>query len=160
MYHLCWTIAGVNAYADHTRLNLCGTISLQNKEGGEEASAMLDPAIAIATIYHMIEWIRWTLLLTSCLVSVNLIGAFNVLGINWVFGFISLIISTSFRYSETGNECALANKQPTRAQYLSLQPLCFVLSFVFTFGHLIFMRMKGRVWCHDIYLSEGEQEED
>lgn len=25
-YHLCWTIAGVNAFADYTRMNLCGTI--------------------------------------------------------------------------------------------------------------------------------------
>ena len=35
MYHLCWTIAGVNAYADHTRMIACGTITEVNLEAME-----------------------------------------------------------------------------------------------------------------------------
>lgn len=103
LYHLIWTIAGVNAYADYTREKVCGNPIVTSKE---EATAIFDSAIAIATIYHMIEWVRWTLLLTSALVSVNLIGIFNILGINWVIGLVSLIMALSTRYSDHGNHCA------------------------------------------------------
>lgn len=157
LYHLMWTIAGVNAYADYTREKVCGDPVAKD---GDEASAIFDSAIAIATIYHMIEWVRWTLLLTSALVSVNLVGLFNILGVNWIVGLVSLIITQASRYSQHGNHCATETLQPTRALYLALQPICFVLSFFFTFAAHIFMRLRGKDWVHEQFIAEPEEDDD
>jgi hypothetical protein len=53
------------------------------------ASSVYDAAICICTIWHMAEWIRWTLLWTTSLVNVNLVPPFYVLSmINIPLGFI------------------------------------------------------------------------
>lgn len=62
IYHFFWTIAGVNMYADYTRLNTCAGVS------NEEASAIFDGALLVSTVWHLIEWLRWTLFLTTALV--------------------------------------------------------------------------------------------
>ena len=86
----------------------------------DEASEVFDVALGISTIYHMIEWIRWTLLITSALVGVNLIKLFNFLGVNFVIGFASLIICIIYRWGGDGPACSAEDKQPTRGLYLSL----------------------------------------
>jgi hypothetical protein len=55
-------------------------------------SAVYDFPILLVTIYHMIEWIRWTVLATSALVDANLIPLFYALHINIVFGFFAMLI--------------------------------------------------------------------
>lgn len=41
-----------------------------------KVSGVYDFPILIVTIYHMIEWIRWTILGTAALVDANLIAVF------------------------------------------------------------------------------------
>ena len=72
LYHLLWTISGVNMYTDYTRQIGCGSAS----GGGDASSAIFDMALLLSTVFHMVEWIRWTLFLTSALVSFNLIPLF------------------------------------------------------------------------------------
>jgi hypothetical protein len=64
MYHLCWTIAGVNVYADYTRKITCGDATT-----AEAASGVYDTAIAMCSMWHMIEWIRWTVFISGALVE-------------------------------------------------------------------------------------------
>ena len=64
IYHLLWTIAGINAYADYTRENACGSATSK-----EAASAVFDTAIAMVSMWHMIEWIRWTVFIAGALVE-------------------------------------------------------------------------------------------
>lgn len=53
------------------------------------STAVYDAAICICAIWHMAEWIRWTLLWTTSLVNVNLVPAFYVLSaIDIPLGFI------------------------------------------------------------------------
>ena len=87
LYEIIWTISGVNNYCDITRTfnsdkagkALClpkiGKTSL-TADNIAEVSGVYDFPILIVTIYHMIEWIRWTVLLTVALVDANLIPFF------------------------------------------------------------------------------------
>lgn len=46
-----------------------------------KATGVYDAALAICAIWHMAEWIRWTLLWTTSLVNVNLVPAFYAMSI-------------------------------------------------------------------------------
>jgi hypothetical protein len=66
----------------------------------------------------MIEWIRWTVLLTTALVDANLIHFFYFLSLAIPYGFISSIIVVAMRYG--GDLANCAEDQPERARYLTL----------------------------------------
>jgi len=103
-FHLLWTISGIDKFTDYTRLNPC------TKDGveitGEDASSMLDGALLAVIIFHMIEWIRWTIFLTSALVNVNLVSLFYLFTLNVPYGFIAMIIAIAKRYSADGDACS------------------------------------------------------
>lgn len=107
----------------------------------------------------MIEWLRWTLFLTSALVGVNLIGMFYALSINIPFGVITCLIAILTRYSENGSACAVEGMQATRAFYLSLQVVCLIVYLVTCFGNILYMRLRGVDWCHEMYLLEEEEDD-
>lgn len=93
-------------FSSQTRLIGCGGV-----KDGEEASEIFDTAIALTTIFHMIDWIRWTFLATTALVGVNLLPAFFGLTIiNLPFGIISMIYAIITRYSTVGTACTAAGK--------------------------------------------------
>lgn len=89
IYHLIMTIWGVDQFADYRREWLCGGATT-----AEEADALFAVPIALTCIYHMIEWIKWTIFLTSTLVGVNLMIVFVFLDIVGVlYGFAATIIA-------------------------------------------------------------------
>jgi len=103
LYEIIWTISGVNNYTDITRNTLCGSIKTGYEAGSKTAatlaaaqaasSAVYDTPILLVTYWHMIEWVRWTVLLTTALVDANLIHLFIVLGLAIPYGFIiSLVV--------------------------------------------------------------------
>jgi len=100
-YHLLWTITGVDKFTDITRFNKCGDVTDKY-----EASAVYDTAIALVAVFHMIEWVRQAIFLTSALVGVNLMGVYYALSINIPYGFIAMLIGIISRYSSNGNACA------------------------------------------------------
>lgn len=163
LYHISFSMAGVNAFADYTRKIDCGTgfESADPIERGEHFSSILDTGIALVTIYHIIEWIKWTLLLTGALVEVNLIKAISFIGVvNGIYGLIVMVMGVIVRYSGDGSLCAEAGKQETRALYLTLQILCLILSPLFSFAHVLYMMMRGNDWCHAVYLEKDDDEDD
>jgi len=169
MYHLCWAMSGCSMYSDWSREIRCGQFvkqdgatetSTQDQEARAKSSAVYDMALFIATIYHIIEWVRWTLLITTALINSNLIRLFNLTGLNYFLGVASLAISMAARFSEDGVACAGEEFQSTRGLYLILQILCFVLSHFFTFANILFMYAMKNEWCHEQYLAEEEEEDD
>ena len=59
----------------------------------------MDIPILIVTIFHMAEWIRWLLFLTSALVNVDLIKPYIALSLlNIPFGIIALLIGIAGRF--------------------------------------------------------------
>ena len=138
LYEIIWTISGVNNYTDITRQKLCGSLVAKfaanptSKEALAAASAVYDTPILLVTYWHMIEWIRWTTLLTVALVDANLIAFFYFLGLVIPYGFIISIVAFVMRSSGDLSECA--KEQPERARYLYLQLVCFFLYFIVAFA--------------------------
>jgi hypothetical protein len=120
------------------------TIFFDAPENAQDASgAVFDTAIALVTIFHMIEWLRQTVFITSTLVNVNLMPLYNVLSLNIPFGFIAMLFGIAIRFSEDGNDCAMENVQMERGRYLSLQIICIFLYIPMMFAHVILFKVKG-----------------
>lgn len=164
LYHLIWTVAGVNAFADYTRKIACGDDSLYAgattaEEKGAAASAVFDTAIALVTVFHMIDWIRWLMLLTSALVGVNLMSIFYVLSlINIPFGFLAMLVGIFTRFGGDGAACAEEGKQPMRALYLGLQTICLVVYLFTCMAHVLYFKIRGVEWCHEQFIAEEEED--
>lgn len=134
IYHLYWTIYGVDQFCDITRTHVCGAegkelyqkylVGLEGssytaetaaevtayvnapQDAVDASSKVYDTAIALVAIFHMIEWLRQTVFLTSALVNVNLVPLFYALSVNIPFGFIVMLVAIGARFSEDGNDCA------------------------------------------------------
>lgn len=89
---------GVDKFCDFTRVILCG-----DAKTADEASAIFDIAILLTTLFHITEWVRQTVILTTCLVGVNMVTLYNILSVNALFGYIVMIIAliTGFTADET-----------------------------------------------------------
>lgn len=97
------------------------------------SSAVYDLPILLVTIWHLIEWLRWTVLLTTALVDANLISVFYFLSLAIPYGFIvSLIAAIGSLTGADMTACSAA--QPGRATYLSSQLICFFLYFIIGFA--------------------------
>ena len=157
-YHFAWTVAGVDNYCDITRLNQCTADSIGD---GEKASGVYDLAIGLVAIFHMIEWLRQTVFLTTALVNVNLMPLYYILSINVPFGFIAMLIGIGVRFGTAGKECAEGDiVQQERSEYLRDQIFALILYIFMCFGHIIFFYVKGVAWCHEQFLAEDDDEDD
>lgn len=156
LYHLFWTISGVDKYADNTRNLQCDGLTYG---AGDESSSILDGAILAVTIFHMIEWVRWTAYLTMALVSVNLFPFYNVLSLNIIYGLFALIYGIMAAMGEDGAACGDSH-QPERFNFLNMQILCLILWIPFCFAHPLFLKIRGRDWCHATWLMEEDEGEE
>lgn len=84
--HLVWMCYGVDAYSSYERHLPCGTATSL-----DDASAVYDTWILLCIIFHMVEWIRQTIFVTSALVGVNLVGVFYALYIMIPYGIIVML---------------------------------------------------------------------
>ena len=101
IYEIIWTITGVNHYTDISRLNPCPGLAAD-----VEPTSVFDAGLLLTSLFHMIEWVRWTLFLTSALVGVNLLSVFYFLSINTLFGFIAMLVGIVSGFSENGGFCS------------------------------------------------------
>lgn len=184
-YHLYWCIYGVDQFCDITRTHVCGAegkklyqeylvstgasaetaASVTEYFGApsnaqDASSSVYDTAIALVTIFHMIEWLRQTVFLTSSLVNVNLVPLFYVLSINIPFGFIAMLVGLVSRYSEDGEDCAIEGAQMERGRYLSLQIICIFLYIPMMFAHIVFFKVKGVNWLHEQTMAAAAAEDE
>ena len=80
----------------------------------------MDIPIAIVTIFHMMDWIRWLLFLTSALVNVDLMKPYLILSaINIPFGVIALLIGIGGRFGSEAAKCS-DDAQVERGRFLLL----------------------------------------
>jgi hypothetical protein len=107
--------SAVNLYSDASRLDYCLS-DLNNTNAppikGEQASAIMDPTILALGIYHIIEWVRCTILLTVVCLGVNLMQAWYILSINSIYGLIAFIYCHVVYFGDAAKGCE--PKQTTR----------------------------------------------
>ena len=82
-------------------------------------------------LYHFIEWLRYTILLTCILLGVNLVQIFYLLGLNTLFGVIVLVVAAVTRFGSDGADCA--QEQTTRGVFLIVAMIVFALKISFSF---------------------------
>jgi len=150
-YHFVSVIFGMNQYVNWMRFAGC-----EGASDFKEASAVFDTAIFLVLIFHIIEWVRQTILITTLLVGVPWVVLYNILSINQPFGLIVLIIGMATGFG--AHETCITN-QPGRAHFLQFQVLtlplflmwCQLPIVVFKLGNMIPMlkptdtNMKGEI---------------
>lgn len=83
---------------------------------GEDASAVYDAAIKLAGVFHVIEWIRTTLLLTVICIGVNMMQVWYVTAVSALYGVGVFIYLHVVYFSVESTACA--ENQTTRHQWL------------------------------------------
>ena len=67
-----------------------------------------DGVLLLLAIYHIIEWLKTTIVLTVVFVGINLMYIYLFLILNTLFGIFVMILTISVRFSEDGEACAEA----------------------------------------------------
>ena len=111
-YHFTMCIWGVDSFCHYTRF-------LSSCTGQEKTyvdnSAILDGAILAITVFHMIEWIRQWVLLTSILVGIDWINVYYMMSVNNPFGILTSLICAIISFTQPS---CLSDSQPGRVMYL------------------------------------------
>ena len=126
-------MATVNLYSDIERLNSCdviGTLADRN-----ESSTIYDVPLLFLAIYHMIEWIRASILLTVTCIGVNIVSIWYWTILNSLYGLIGYSVAHMSYFSDEGQLCK--DVQEHRSQWLLAEIIAFwVLFFIFSFPFL------------------------
>ena len=93
----------INLYSDYDRLNHCipGL-----KKGDEGNSVQFDIPLILLSAYHLVEFVRVIMYLTTILLGVNLIPIYYLSYINTIFGIAAYMVCHAYRYSPAGIICA------------------------------------------------------
>ncbi len=98
---LVLTIGVVNVYSDADRFLLCN-----ENQTPLEAADVFDNALLLLAIFHLIEWIKTTFLLTVVCVGINLMHVYYFLFWNTIFGVIAVVYTMIVVFSEEGQACS------------------------------------------------------
>ena len=110
-----------NFYSDVSRYYICQKGDQLIR--GDDASAVYDTALYLVGIFHIIEWVRTTVLLVVVCVGVNLMKVWYYTAFSSIFGFICLVYVHIAVAGEDGQACSSA--QETRYQWLVVEVVYF-----------------------------------
>ena len=100
-------VCACNFFSDFSRFNNCvradGSII-----SGNDASAVYDMAIYLTGIFHVMEWIRTTILLTVVCVGANLMPIWYVSAISALYGIAVFIYAHVIYASADSKVCKTA----------------------------------------------------
>ena len=150
-YHFISIITGMNQFVHYTRFIGCGTAVGEGKF--KEASALFDTPLFIVLVFHIIEWVRQTILITVILVGVKWIPAYFILTINLPFGIIACLYGAISGLTAAA-DCKTA--QPGRVAFLSLQILTFFLYLFWFFLPAVVFKINDKLFKPDEKDENGE----
>ena len=118
-------VAACNFFSDISRYNSCtmGDVVIT----GDEASDVFDTAIRLAGVFHVIEWVRATILLTVVCIGVNLMQVWYVTAVTALYGIAVFIYVMVVVGSDKGQACSEA--QNTRYMWLIVEIIYFWVFF-------------------------------
>ena len=123
-----------------------------------DAAAVYDTALLFLAIYHIIEWLKTTIVLTVVFVGINLVWLYLILTLNTFFGFFAIIYTVLARFSEEGMECAGA--QQFRAQWLVIEVIVFGILLILWPGPMLPLVCCSKRSHQDMLESEDEGDDD
>ena len=121
-----------------------------------DAAAVYDTALLLLAIYHLIEWIKTTLVLTVVFVGLNLMWFYYILSLNTLFGIVAIIVTMVARFSEDGQQCA--EVQTYRADWLVVEIIIFWFLFFCYPGPIVPLRFCSKE-SHDAIINKGSDDE-
>lgn len=149
-------VATVNLYSDVDRLTPCATTgTLANPE---EASKVFDTPLLILAIWHIIEWIRTTVLLTVVCIGVNWTIFWYVTMPNSIFGLVAYAIVHMVYFSDDGKACK--EVQTNRALWLLAEIIGFWVVFFFFVFPFIWTLCLGKDRNQKKLVEAYENDED
>ena len=119
-------VCACNFYSDHSRYNNCVRPD-KTLIKGENATAVFDMALYLAGIFHVIEWIRTTILLAVICIGANLMSIWYATSINALFGIAVFIYVQVIYASDDSKACESAQK--TRHDWLMVEIIYFWILF-------------------------------
>ena len=151
-------IGVVNFYGDSDRFTPCkdGQLPL-------DAASVFDSPLLVLGIYHIIEWIKTTFLLTAVCVNLSLaMYLYYLLSFNTLYGVIAIVYTMIVVFSEEGQECAY--EQVHRGTWLKVEIIAFWVLFFLYPGPILPLRFCSKE-SHDEILNKkddgsGSDEDD
>lgn len=133
-------VACINLYGDTDRENPCAaTGTLANPD---EATKVFDTPLLLLAVWHIIEWIRTTVLLTIVLIGVNWTITWYILVPNTLFGLVVYAIAHMAYFSDDGKLCK--ETQENRAAWLLVEIIFFWTTFFLYVFPFIWTICKGK----------------
>lgn len=154
LFQFVCCVGSVNVYSDADRLIPCSaTGPLSNPDN---ASRVFDLPLLLLGIFHMIEWLRASTLLTIVCIGVNITALWYITMINSIFGLVAYVVAQMVYVSEDGQLCGAA--QPYRYMWLLVEICCFWPTFFLYAFPQIFIICKGKQKA-DETLAKAEEDE-
>ncbi len=158
-YLVCFIccVCACNFYSDHSRFNNCtrddGTII-----AGDEASKVYDMALYVLGIFHVIEWIRTTILLAIICIGANLLPLWYASAISAPFAIGVFIYAHVVYASDDSKACADAQK--TRHDWLMVELIYFWTLFWIYQVPMLLLRFYRKEKLEEILNAETPEESD
>lgn len=151
-------VAVVNLYSDVDRNIPCAKTG--KLADPEEASKVFDLPFLLLAIFHIIEWIRTTVLLTVVCIGVNWVIFWYVTIPNTLYGLITYAFVHMAYFDEDGEACKEA--QPDRAAWLLAEIIFFwIVFFLYAFPFIWTLCLgKDRADATLKKAYEDDEEED
>lgn len=150
-------VCACNFYSDISRFNNCvytdGTLIT-----GNDASAVYDMAIYLLGIFHVIEWIRSTVLLTVVCVGTNLMQIWYLTAISMFYGIAVFVYAHVIYASDDSQACAEAQK--TRHDWLMVELIYFWCLFWCFQVPMLLLRFYKKEKLEEILNAETPEESD
>ena len=160
-------VSCINLYSDVDRLNRCEPLNpalLENDpkqpelSDPEKASEVFDAPLLLLAIFHIVEWIRTTLLLTIICIGVNWVIFWYISSINTLFGLIVYAFTHMAYFDEKGELCA--KTQPDRASWLLGEIIAFWVAFFFFAFPFVIMFCRGKAKADETLKEAYEKGDD
>ena len=151
-------VAVINLYSDIERLTPCADTG--DLADPEKSSEVYDLVFVLLGIFHMVEWVRYTILLTVVCIGVNVTVLWYITIPNTIYGLIAYAITHMVYFSDDGSACS--DKQQDRATWILVEIISFwVLYFLFVFPFIwtIFLG-KDRAYATLVEWKEAGDQED
>ena len=91
----------VNFYCDIDRFTGCTA-----GQDPVEAAGVFDTALLFFAIFHLIEWIKTSLLLSVACVGLPLMWVYFITSLNTIWGFVATIYTLIVLLSDEGEACS------------------------------------------------------
>lgn len=157
LLQLASAIAIVNFYGDTDRFISC---NIDNYRSPLDAAAVFDKPLLILEIYHIIEWLRTTVLLCCICIGPDvywLMYVWYVTIFNTLFGLAAIIKTMGVLATEEGRACAI--HQAYRAEWLRIEVVVFWLCFFLYTFPLLALRLCSKD-SHDEILSKEDDDSE